>query len=146
MTRPVGVLAAAAVAAVASAGIVATTGSAQEPGPRTLHIVGTPVRSVGFGPTHKPRQGDTVGFGDRVTGDETGFDRGTCTYIGSRGLKCDVIAELSGGQISAEGIFGRGATTTFIVTGGTGQYAGVRGTAVVTQHAKNVEVTYALLP
>ena len=53
--------------------------------PTTLHLVGTPQKGVGFMPKGAPRQGDRIGFGDTVTGDDTGHDRGVCTVIGRRG-------------------------------------------------------------
>src|SRR5215470_7363436 len=49
----------------------------------------------------RPRAGDTVGFGDKISGDETGVDRGTCIVIG-RGLLCTVEVQLSKGTLSVQ--------------------------------------------
>ena len=74
-------LALAAAAAIATAAVLAAGGSAQAP-PTSLHLVSKEQRGVGFFPRHRPHQGDRFGFGDTITGDDTGVDRGVCTLIG----------------------------------------------------------------
>ena len=74
-------LGAGAAAALATAALMAGAGSAQAP-PTTLHLVSNAQKSVGFMPKGAPHQGDRLGFGDTVTGDDTGHDRGVCTIIG----------------------------------------------------------------
>jgi hypothetical protein len=120
-------------AAIATAAVIATAGSAQSPAPTSLHLVDTTQKTVGFGPNHKPRQGDRFGFGNKVTGDDTGFNRGTCTIIGKQTL-CTVEVQLSKGTLTAQGFVpaGRANNVPFAITGGTGAYDGARGTALVT--------------
>src|SRR5436190_13886248 len=74
----------AAVAALIIAAIIASAGSAQPP--TTLHLVARSQKGVGFFPNHKPHQGDRFGFGDKITGDDTGVDRGVCTFIDRKAL------------------------------------------------------------
>jgi hypothetical protein len=122
---------AAAVAALATAAVLATTGSAQS-APATLHLVSKSQPRVGFFPKGRPHAGDTVGFGDKISGDETGFDRGTCIVIG-RGLLCTVEVQLSKGTLSVQGLVPeRSHNHPMAIVGGTGAYDGARGTALVT--------------
>src|SRR6478672_4221556 len=85
-------------AAVGAIAIQATAGSAA-PTPKSLHLVGTSLKKVGFFPKHKPVQGDRFGFGDRLSGDDTGIDRGVCTIIGGKSL-CNIQVQLSKGTLS----------------------------------------------
>ena len=135
---------AAIAAAVGAIAIQATAGSAA-PAPKTLHLVATSVKKANFFPKHKPRNGDHFGFGDRLTGDDTGFDRGVCTFVGGQSL-CNVQAQLSKGTLSLQGIVPQKLSNTPIpILGGTGDYDGVGGTAVVTNVSKNttdINVTF----
>jgi hypothetical protein len=128
----VGVALSAVVAALIIAAVIASAGSAQPP--TTLHLVAKSQKGVGFSPNHKPHQGDRFGFGDKITGDDTGVDRGVCTLIG-RKLLCNIQAHLSNGNLSLQGLVptGRAKNLPIPVTGGTGDYDGARGTAHVTQ-------------
>ena len=72
-------------AAIATVAILASSGSAQSP-PTTLHLVEKSQNKVGFFPRHRPHQGDRFGFGDKLSGDDTGLDRGLCTVIGGKSL------------------------------------------------------------
>jgi hypothetical protein len=132
-------------AALVSAALVAGAGSAQTP-PTTLHLVSTPQKGVGFG-TFSPHQGTRVGFGGTTTGDDTGYDRGICTAMRG-GLVCTIQVQLSKGTLTAQGIVPERANKTPIaITGGTGAYNGARGTALVTDMAKNqTAVDITLLP
>jgi hypothetical protein len=122
---------AAIVAAVGAIAIQATAGSAA-PVPKSLHLVATSQKKVGFFPKGKPHQGDRFGFGDTLTGDDTGFDRGVCTFIGGKSL-CDVEANLSKGTLSLQGFVPEKASNLPIaILGGTGDYDGASGTAVIT--------------
>jgi hypothetical protein len=124
------------VAAVGAIAIQATAGSAA-PTPKSLHLVATSLKKVGFFPKGKPHQGDTFGFGDSLSGDDTGFDRGVCTLIGGKSL-CTVQAQLSKGTLSLQGFVSQKATNLPIaVIGGTGAYDGASGTAVITQVSKS---------
>jgi hypothetical protein len=126
----------AGLAAITTVAVIATTGSAQGPAPTTLHLVGKTQKAVGFGttgPHHKPRQGDRFGFGDTVTGDDTGIARGVCTLIGKNAL-CTVVVQLSKGTLTVQFLSSEqhANKTPVAVTGGTGAYDGARGTALVT--------------
>jgi hypothetical protein len=138
---------AAAAAAIAIGAIVVTTGSAQAPAATTLHLVSTTQKTVGFGPKHAPRQGDRFGFGDKITGTATGYDRGVCTFIG-RQVLCVVVVHLSNGTLTGAGLLPeKSKNTPFAITGGTGAYNGARGTALVTDvnsTTSNIDIT--LLP
>lgn len=121
----------AGLAALATAAALATTSTAQSSS-TTLHLVGHAQKSVGFFPTGRPRSGARAGFGDKVTGDETGTDTGVCTEIRSR-LLCSIEVRLSKGTLSLQGLLPQRSTRNPVaVTGGTGAYAGARGVAVVT--------------
>jgi hypothetical protein len=125
------------VAALGAIAIQATTGSAA-PTKKTLHLTATSLKKVGFFPKSKPRQGDRFGFGDSVSGDDTGFDRGVCTIIGGKSL-CNVQVQLAKGTLSLQAFLPQGKTTNLPIPilGGTGDYDGATGTAVVTQVSKN---------
>ena len=123
---------AALAAALVTAALVAATGSAQAPAGTTLHLVAKSQKSVGFFPKARPHQGDHVGFGDTISGDDTGYDRAACTLVG-RSLVCTIQVQLAKGSLSVQGIAPqRAKNTPFAIVGGTGAYDGARGTALVT--------------
>ena len=137
----------AAVAALITAAVIASAGSAQGP-PKTLNLVSKTQNQIGFFPHHKPHQGDRFGFGDKITGDDTGVDRAVCTFIGKKPL-CNIQAQLSKGALSLQGVLptGRPKNLPIAITGGTGDYNGARGTAIVTQvSASKTLVTVNLVP
>jgi hypothetical protein len=138
----------AGVAAIATTAVIATAGSAQGPAPTSLNFVNKTQKTVGFGPNHKPRQGDRFGFGDKVTGDDTGFDRGVCTFIGKNQALCTVVVEVSKGTLTAQGLSPQHPKNTpFAITGGTGAYDGARGTALVTEvNSNTTDVRVTLRP
>jgi hypothetical protein len=137
-------LGASAAAALVTAALMASAGSAQAP-PTVLHLVGTPQKGVGFG-SPGPRQGARVGFGSTTTGDDTGYDRGVCTAM-KGGLLCTIQVQLSKGTLTAQGILPQRANRTPVaITGGTGAYDGARGTALVTDKKNQTEVDVTLLP
>jgi hypothetical protein len=135
---------AAIVAAVGAIAIQATAGSAA-PAPKSLHLVGTSLKKVGFFTQGKPRQGDRFGFGERLSGDDTGFDRGVCTIIGGKSL-CNVQAQLSKGTLSLQGFAtGKATNLPIAILGGTGAYDGAGGTAVITDVNKrttDISITF----
>ena len=143
-----------AVTVVVLAGLAATAfgtaGSAQGPAPRSLHLVSTPQESVGFQPKHRElRPGDRVGGGDRISGDDTGFDRITCTLIGKQDALCTAVVQLSQGTLTGEALVNAGERVShYAVTGGTGAYAGANGSAVVTDIPNTVktDIQITLLP
>lgn len=133
-------LAITAAAAIATAAILASSGSAQD-APRSLNLTETIQKGVGFFPKHAPHQGTRFGFGGRISGGESGFDRAVCTVIGNlrthdRAAKvtlCTIEIELSNGSLSVQGMTPQQARNTpLAITGGTGAYDGARGTATVT--------------
>jgi dirigent-like protein len=134
---------AAGAAAVATAAVLAASGSAQT-APTTLHLVSKSQPGVGYFPKGRPRSGDAIGFGSKVSGDDTGFDRGACTVIDKK-LMCTIQVQLSKGTLSAQGLIPQRSTNNPIaIVGGTGAYDGARGTALVTDVDANttrVEVT-----
>jgi hypothetical protein len=138
---------AAGTAALATAAVLALSGSAQAPS-SSLHFVSKTQKHVGFFPKHAPRQGDRLGFGNRISGDDTGFGRGVCTVIGKGGLLCTLQVQLSKGTLSAQGLLPeRAHDTPIVITGGTGAYDGARGTGLVTDVNENTtKVTITLLP
>ena len=124
-------------AALVVAAAIATAGSAQQATtPTTLHFVTKEQTSVGFGPKGRPVSGDRFGFGDKVSGDDSGYDRGVCTLFGRRQALCAVTLHLAKGTLSAQDIItnieGRANKEPFAIVGGTGAYDGARGTALVT--------------
>ncbi len=136
----------AAAAAIVTAALVASTGSAQAPA-TSLHFVGTAQKGVGFMPKRAPHQGDRFGFGDTVTGDDTGYDRGICTFMAkSKGLLCTVQLQLAKGTMTAQGLAPeRARNAPFAITGGTGAYDGAHGTALVTDVSQTrTDVTITL--
>jgi hypothetical protein len=133
-------------AVIATVAILASAGSAQTP-PSSLHLVAKSQKRVGFFPHHRPRQGDRFGFGDRLSGDDTGIDRGVCTVIGGQSL-CNVQAKLSKGTLSLQGFVSeKSKNEPVAVTGGTGAYDGARGTALVnTVNSSTTRIDVTLLP
>ena len=133
----------AVLAALGAIAIQATSGSAQTTG-KSLQLVEHTQKHVGFFPKHKPRQGDQFGFGATITGTDSGFDRGVCTFIGRQNL-CTVQLQLSRGTLSLQG-FGTGklVNAPIAVLGGTGDYDGASGTALVTdvnRSTTNINIT-----
>jgi hypothetical protein len=135
---------AAIVAVVGAIAIQATAGSAA-PAPKSLHLIATSLKKVGFFPKGKPHSGDRFGSGDRLSGDDTGFDRGVCTFIGGESL-CDVQANLSKGTLSLQGFVpGKATNLRIAILGGTGDYDGASGTAVITnvnRRTTDVSITF----
>jgi hypothetical protein len=123
---------AALAAALAPTAVVAATGSAQAPAGTTLHLAAKSQKNVGFFPSGRPHQGEHLGFGDTITGDDNGYDRAACTIVGRSPL-CTIQVQLSKGTLSVQGIAPqRSDNTPFAVIGGTGAYDGASGTAFVT--------------
>jgi hypothetical protein len=135
---------AAIAAAVGAIAIQATAGSAA-PAKKSLHLVATSLNKAGFFPKGKPHSGDRFGFGDKLSGDDTGFDRGVCTFIGGKSL-CDVQANLSKGSVSLQGFVpGKATNLPIAILGGTGDYDGASGTAVITNVNKrttDISITF----
>ena len=140
-------LGAGAAAALATAALMAGAGSAQTPA-TSLHLVSTSQKGAGFMPKGAPHQGDRLGFGDRITGDDTGYDRGVCTVVGRPQILCTIQVQLSKGTLTAQGMLPERANRTPVaITGGTGAYNGARGTALATDHGNGeTDIDVTLLP
>ncbi len=137
----------AGVAAMVAVAVLAASGTAQ-PAPGTLHLHAKEQMAVGFTFKGKPRQGDRFGFGDTITGDDTGTDRGTCTFIGQATALCTIQLKLSKGTLTAQALLpARSTNTPVAITGGTGSYNGARGTALLTDLPRNrADIRITLLP
>jgi hypothetical protein len=127
------VLAVGAALAVVSGAIAASAGS-RIPGPKTIKVVEHPKsdRYVDIG-APGDTTGDLLTFHDPVfdASDDhvVGHDQGWCTRIAPRRgtWECVWTTFLAGGQITVEGPFNDTKDTVVAVTGGTGNFANVRG-------------------
>jgi hypothetical protein len=146
MTRLTRTAIAAGAAALATAGVIATNGAAQAPAGTTLHLVSKQARG-GFQPKHQFRNGDRLGFVQKISGDASGSSRVVCTGIGDRAL-CTIQVQLSNGTLSAQGVLPpRAHNTPVAITGGTGAYNGARGTAFATDVSPTTsKIDVELLP
>ena len=152
MRRLIAVCAAAGSVAVVLA-IISATGSAQAPGPQTLHLISVQ-KSQFFvqarTPHKKPQLGGSVfGFNDVDTYDDgtKGTDEGACTIVSKSRAVCHIEAQNANGTLSFAGSFNpNGKTGTLAVTGGTGSYAGARGSLVFKDiTSKKTDVTVTIL-
>ena len=140
-------LGAGAAAALATAALMAGAGSAQTPA-TTLHLVSTSQKGAGFMPKGAPHQGDRLGFGDRITGDDTGYRprrlhhrRQAADPVHDPGPALEGHADRPGHAARAR------QRTPVAIIGGTGAYNGARGTALVTDHGNGrTDVEITLLP
>jgi hypothetical protein len=139
----------AASAAIATTALLATAGSAQTT-PTPLHLVEKTQKGVGFAPARAPRQGDRLGFGSTISGDERGTSRTICTVIGTGRFSalCTIHVQLAHGTLAAQGLVGEKSNSSPVaITGGTGAYNGARGTALVTDvSASKRNITVTLVP
>src|SRR5262245_58658026 len=87
-------------AALGAIAIQVTVGTAAA-APKSLLLVGTSVKKAEFFPKGKTHNGDRFGFGDKVSGDDTGFNRGVCTFSGGKTL-CNVQFQLSKGTLTLQ--------------------------------------------
>jgi hypothetical protein len=142
-------VAAAAAAAAAAGAALAGPGEAQTSGTE-LHLTATLQKSAAFSPKHRHAvPGDLLGFGDKVTGDDTGVVRAVCTIVGSGpGLPCTIWAKLSKGTLAFEGMLPeKSHDAPIAVVGGTGAYNGARGTAYATDISPSrTKIAVDLLP
>jgi hypothetical protein len=138
---------AAGAAALATAAVLSTTGSAQAPSGTALHLVSKQAKRGGFFPKHRLRNGDRFGFVDRISGDQSGSDRIICTAVGNQAL-CTIQVQLSNGTLTAQGTVPQHANNSPVaITGGTGAYNGARGTAFATDtSATSSKIDIELLP
>lgn len=166
LSVPAAVLPAAAAVAV----VIAANGGAQTPGARTLTFLDdTNHTSQGFvdsAPTSPVRDPGSRRFrlsiGDTVYVHSAILDRAGGTRIGTAYSQFTVVSgnsfanavlrghgafKLRDGQIAAEGIVRpANATNTVAVVGGTGAYAGARGSLAFTEVPDGSQDTIHLLP
>ena len=83
-------------------------------------------------------------------GDRAGRAHWTCVYLGSTraGSDCSSVVTLRGGTLQAAGVLSHTSTRSeWAVTGGTGRYAGARGTVALRQASPTrTRATITLLP
>jgi hypothetical protein len=83
-------------------------------------------------PQQEPSPGDAFSFTDdlRQNGALVATDKGTCTITGPEQAVCDVLVTFANGTVSAKGTSSfDDEESDFPLTGGTGAYEGIRGTA-----------------
>jgi hypothetical protein len=149
-------------AAVVASGLLATgalaasvvSTEAQQPGPPTGTLQlgqrdrDTTFRFIDVPPRQGERRGPTPGDGALITGavrDQAGKRAGrlqatfVLTNIKREEAEVSATFLLSGGRIMASGADTKAAVDDFAVTGGTGRYAGARGTVTVTEHRRSTK-------
>ena len=107
-----------AAAATATSAVLATWGTAKS-APTTLHLVGSwsSQNGLGFGPPGAPAPGDSVGFADKLSGDDRGTDRIICTIVGGAGgAPCTVWVKLSHCTLTAQDLLPQQATRPPLAT------------------------------
>ncbi|MFI4889090.1 MAG: allene oxide cyclase family protein [Steroidobacterales bacterium] len=119
---------------VAVAALVALPALAAE----QLHVVEHPINETTINLTKKgvDAVGDLLSFAnpvfDAANKTQVGTDQGFCvrTIVGKT-WECNWTTQLKGGQITVEGPYLDSGDSTFTVTGGTGKYAGAKGSMVL---------------
>jgi hypothetical protein len=130
------------------------TGRSSAPAPVTLSLVA--VEQHCGGADLPPRDGSPGDIGMcrgrlQTAGSTARAGRAAwfCPYTGAErdGDVCTAVASLKGGDVTLAGRLSHtSATSTWAVTGGTGTYAGARGTAVLRQvNRHKTAVTISLL-
>jgi hypothetical protein len=139
----------AGVAAAVTAAALASSGAAQTGGSE-LHLLATSQKSAEFFPHRRPHPGDQLGFGDKITGDDTGVARAVCTLVGGpgKGLPCTIWVKLSKGTLQFQAMLPeKSHNSPVAIVGGTGTYNGARGTAYATDVSKTkTTIIVDLLP
>jgi len=151
MRRLIAVCAAAGSVAVVLA-VISATGSAQSAGPQTLHLISVQKSSF-FNQAHNGKKrvlaGSTFGFNDVDTFDDgsKGKDEGFCTVTAAKNAICHIEAQTPTGTLSFTGAINpNGKTGALTVAGGTGSFAGARGSLAFKDiTSKKTDVTVTLL-
>lgn len=135
-------------AAVAAVAFVATAHGQSAPttlklteGPAKLSYVDAPPKKG----LKKPSPGDVFVIVGKVTGDDTGTTNLVCTVTGKVGSECQGTVRLAHGSLTLAGFSTfAGNTDSYAVTGGTGDYAGKSGVAVVTGNGTDhIAITFS---
>jgi hypothetical protein len=152
-------LAAALAAAGTAAAIAATSGSAQAPQGRTLTFVEKDESSTFTLVRHKAKQQQPK-VGDHAVlripvydaaGAKQGVARATCSSTdklsnGQIPMMCSGTFALPDGDIAVLGRVGGSGVNTLAIVGGTGAYAGARGTFTSTDTPSGATDVLTLLP
>jgi allene oxide cyclase len=158
LQRTTVIAAAGAIAAVAAvtADDPVTSRARSAPPTGTLELVERegPARFIDNPPRGGRRRPPSVGDQLLTTGvdfDATGQTRLgrsylTCTFAGASLLNCRGTVVLRDGQITVQGVARDEPATTIAVTGGTGRYAGARGTMAVRDEGARERATLTFLP
>jgi hypothetical protein len=152
-------------AAAVIAAMTAASGGAQTPGARTLTLTelnkGTKSTLIENGPrkrgshSSRPVVGDqiilSIPIADAAGSTRLGTASATCTVVrvtrsGAPRLTCSGVYELNDGDIVVTGRLSGGNTDRLAVIGGTGAYAGARGTLSSVNGATRTVDTIELLP
>jgi hypothetical protein len=128
----VATLAGAAIALLAGSAGATTTGAGR---PAGLHLV---EHDRFFRMFDRPPKGDSAGdvsvFHNAdfdLRGRPVGRDQGVCTGVSRSAAECTASFVLRGGTIDVEAAPGAGLRIVAAITGGTGAYAGARGTVTI---------------
>jgi hypothetical protein len=137
-------------AALAAVGIAAPRGHAQTPGPRTIDLTenGKATKTT-FVDAGKKGAGVGDGLVLRIPLVQGGTATAACTVIGpvkngAPPLFCTGVFARSDGDIMVAGRV-LGGTSRMAVTGGTGAYAGARGTLTSTDTSTGADDVFVLL-
>jgi hypothetical protein len=140
-----------AATAVVAALVVAAPGGAQSSGGRTLKLSARtgPVSLVDLPPAMKrksprPSAGDEVVFTDKVSGDASGTEHVACVVTKAGKTIEKSLVHCTGTVVLKDGTLEFGvelgladATSSGAITGGSGAYAGARGTLAVQQGSQD---------
>lgn len=148
-----------AVAAAAATGIAAALagggGAEAQDGQRTLRLVSVEQRCA---TADNGRRGESLGDLGACRGALRAADGGapagrahwTCVYLGSTraGSDCTAVVTLPGGTLQSAGVLSHTSrTSTWAITGGTGEHSGARGSVRLEQlSATRTAATISLLP
>lgn len=138
-------------AALLAGGVVvllSSSGSAQETGPRTL--VFTEKNAQEFATTASSGRlspDDSFVFRARLlaNGKPAGREQGACTVIARNATECQATLFFNEGKIFVSGGTVFASRTVLAVVGGTGAYAGARGTMTVFDRKSGDRLEVALL-
>jgi hypothetical protein len=127
---------------VAAAALIAVPALAAE----QIKVVERPTKETTLNLTTKgvDAVGDLLSFAnplfDAANKTQVGTDQGFCvrTVVG-KSWECNFTLLLKGGQVTVEGPFVDTGDSTFTVTGGTGKYAGAKGSLLLHTRAGKPE-------
>ncbi len=144
----------AALVVVVALSVPAATSAA---GPATIALISVTTSSTATDRAPKgPSRGDRYVTASRLVnarpqfgkkkGTVVGSDRGTITLTGARSARVNAVATLPGGTIRVRGPLQEQTNATFVVpvVGGTGSFAGVRGTLTINGTEKRAWNVYRL--